>query len=291
MKKGLIFSLLLFLSVYFLARVNIYECRARITKEGVHVTASNLPPAVIKAIAGEFKGVFADYILLKAASFIGGTARLTPEDWEGIAILCKQTMDLDPYFKQTYCLIQATLPWEAEKVDLTVKLLKKSMQHRSWDWVPGFFIGFDYFYFKKDNLQASKYIMEASKVPDAPIPLATLGARLAQKAEQTQTAIGFLKTMLSKTDNEKTKELLETRIKALTGALILEKAVKFFKNKYGRIPPALEDLLSKGILTSLPENPYGDNYFYNPETGRIDFFKEKSREKAKRITENLEENP
>ncbi len=223
----------------------------------------------MRAFAGEFEGIVADYILLEAATFIGSNVKPTPEDWEAISLLFKQTMVLDPHFRQTYYLIQATLPWETPKIDLTIELLTTSKQHRPWDWVPGFFIGFDYFFFLKDNLTASKYLMEASRVPDAPVLLTTFAARLAQKAGQTQTAITFLKTMYENTADEGIKKTIEERIKAFTGVLILEKGVEEFNQRFGRPPNVLEELVTRRILEKLPQNPYNKLYTY--ENGLIGF--------------------
>lgn len=271
MKKGLIIPLALlfsfFLSAYLCARTKIYEHQADVT--GVHATASQLPPEVIRALAGEFKGIVADYLLLEASTVIGAQNKPTPEDWDAITRLFKQSMALDPHFRQTYYLIQATLPWETEQYDLAIELLNISKEHRPWDWVPGFFIGFDYFYFLKDNATASKYLMEASEVPDAPILLATFGARLAQKAGQTQTSIAFLKSMYENTDDEEIKKTIGERINAHIGVLVLEKGIEQFKEKFGRLPNRLEELVTEGILKQLPQNPYGKTYAY--EEGQIGF--------------------
>lgn len=273
MKKDLFIPLLVlllsFLSAYLLAYTHVLEYRARLAEKGIHATAPQLPPEVIKILAGEFKGIVADYLLIEAAAFAGADTKATQEDWEAMALLFKQAMALDPYFKQSYYLFQTVLPWQAKKYDLTIELLEKSKKHRPWDWIPGFFIGFDYFFFLKDNLTASKYLMEASKVPDAPIILATLASRLAQKARHTRTAISFLKTMHEKTENEEIKEILKERIEALVGVLILEKGISRFTSRFGRPPDTLEELVSRGILKEIPQNPYKKPYTY--ENGQIGF--------------------
>ena len=271
MKKGLIISLALlfsfFLSAYLCARTKIYEHQTDMA--GVHATASQLPPEVIRALAGEFKGIVANYLLLEAATAIGAQNKQTTEDWEAISRLFKQSMALDPYFKQTYYLIQATLPWETQQYDLTIELLNTSKKHRPRDWVPGFFIGFDYFYFLKDNLNGSKYLMEASKKPGASPLLGLLGARLSQKGGQTKAGIVFLKTMYGNEENKDIKKQIKQRINALEGVLILEKAIEKFTLKFDRSPQKLDELIISDILPALPENPYKKPYVLND--GIIEF--------------------
>jgi hypothetical protein len=271
MKKGLIISLilffLLFLSAYLCARTKIYD-QGTDVKE-LHATASQLSPEVIRSLAGEFKGIMADYFLLEAATVIGARNKLNAEDWKAISRLFKQSMALDPYFKQTYYFMQATLPWEAKMPERAIELLKISSQHRSWDWRPDFYIGFNYFYHLKDNLNGSKYLMEASKKPGASPFLGLLGARLSQKGGQTKAGIAFLRTMYENEKNEDTKKQIKQRMDALEGVLILEKAIEKFTLEFDRSPKKLDELIVMGILTAMPENPYSDTYFYDYKTGII----------------------
>ncbi len=272
MKKTLIIPLLILtflLSTYFLTNTRVREDRARQAAEDIHPKAPQLPPAILKALAGEFKGIVADYLLIEAAAFIGANTEATAEDWEAVSLLFRQSMAMDPHFKQTYYLVQSALTWEAKKYNLAIELLEKSKKHRPWDWLPGFFIGFDYHFFLKDDLTASKHLMEASKVQDAPLLLATLGSRLAQKSGSTGNAIIFLKAMYEKEEDEETRKALEERIEALVGVLILEKGISRFTSRFGRPPGTLEDLVSEGILKEIPQNPYERPYRYRK--GEIDF--------------------
>ena len=113
--------------------------------------------------------------------------------------------------------------------------------------------------------------METARIPGASSLIPLLAARMAQKSGQTETSIVFLKTMYAKAKDKNTKRLLENRIKAHTGILVLEKAIKVFRNKYGFRPNSLEDLISKGVLSKLPKNPYDIHYYYNPKTQEISF--------------------
>ncbi len=235
----------------------------------LHAAASPLPMEAIKALSGEFKGMVANYLLLEAASFIGSKQKGTPEDWDAVARLLDQSSSLDPYFRQTYRLAQSTLPWLANEFDTTVRILERSKKHLPWDWQPGFYLGFDYFYFRNDNLTASKILMETSRVPKAPLTLATLASRLASKAGQTRAAIDFLTAIYENTDDENTKELLKKRIIALNGVEILNAAVSRFHKQFGRLPDKLSELADKAILPSLPVNPY-DRPF-SLKDGRVEF--------------------
>ena len=269
-KKNLVIIVLLgvALTVYHLSRKQVNHIRSDYTYR-LQVSAMPIPPEIMLALAGEFKGIMSDYLLLEAASFIGGNVEATPEQWKSVAYLLEQSSVLDPYFKQIYILTQGVLPWRGKKYKETLNILERSKKHRQWDWEPGFFKGFNYYYFFNDNLSASKELMAASKRSNAPIMLATWASKLSSIAGQTQSAITFLKNILSNTEDEGIRKSLQQRIIALEGVVILEQAIDRFTLSYGRVPVTLKELTDYSVLTFIPENPYGRPYSYN--YGKVQF--------------------
>ncbi len=266
-----VFVLTVSLALHFFARIHVDAYRGDFTHR-LHAAAIPLPTEAIKALAGEFKGMAANYLLLEAASFIGSseTSGASPDDWDAVARLLEQSSNLDPYFKHTYRLAQSILPWQNQiYLDETLTILERSKHHRPWDWEPGFFMGFDYYYFLKDNLTASRKMMEASKVANAPVFLPSLASRLASQAGQTRTAIDFLIALYEKTDHEQTRQQLKQRIEALQGAAVLESAIDRFQTQFGRMPQTLDELVHKSILSALPMNSYDKPYTL--KNGKIDF--------------------
>jgi len=143
-----------------------------------------------------------------------------------------------------------------------IDLLEVCAESRYWDWEPSFFVGFDYYYFLNNNKEASRYLLEAAQLPDAPPLMASLGARLAQKAGRTEDAIVLMQTMYERSEEESVKKTLKQRIEALVGVLILEKGIARFKTRFGRPPEKLDNLVTAGILNRLPINPYHKPYTY-----------------------------
>jgi hypothetical protein len=270
-KKGIysvVFILSVLLTIYCAARFRVNSYRSDYAYR-LHTAAVPLPAEALSALAGEFKGMVANYLLLEATSFIGSTQKATTEDWDAVERLLDQSSQLDPYFKQTYRVSQSTLAWDADKVEAAIGILERSEKHLPWDWQPGFFIGFDYHYFKKDNKTAARKLMETSKIPDAPLPLATLASRLASKSGQTSAAIDLLSAIYADTDDEQTKEMLRIRIHALKGVQTLNAAIAIFQSQFGRMPNSLSELVDKAILSELPPNPYKRSFSF--QNGQVDF--------------------
>lgn len=267
-KLGMLLLVPLLLALHLLATQHVQRFRNSLAYQNT-INAPRLPNAVMKMAAGEFKGLAADFLLLEISAFIDAGTERSDADWERISFHFSQAMALDPYFSQTYRMIQAFLPWKG-RVDEANALLEIARQHLVWDWYPGFYIGFNYFNEFQDYAKASEYIIEASKIDGAPAILATLGARLAQKSGQTAAAIGFLKTMLRNPDyDEDAKTIIKVRISVLEGVLLLERAVEVYEKRFGRPIQKLEDLVTAGIIKELPVNREFRQYQY--KDGKVTF--------------------
>lgn len=259
-------------ALYVMSAIKVQELRDHLDPTQT-VSALQISPEVLEIVSGEYRSLMADFLLLKASVYLGGRHSDSDSSKAAVATLFRQSAALDPYFFQTCFLVQGYLPWwKGDMPKKAIEILELERQHRDWDWQPGFFIGFDYFYFLKDNVTASRYLMEISERHDAAQSLGFLGARLAQKGGETIASIGFLKTMHAGTENENAKEEIERRILALEGILKLEKAIDQFQAKFfGHPPDTLEQLVEAGILKTLPLNPSRRDGLYLYENGNIDF--------------------
>lgn len=229
-------------------------------------------PDLLRVVGGEFKGLLADYLLIKAAIIDGGEPeKMTEQDWEAVYELYKQSLALDPFFYQTAYYVQGNIIWIDSLRDKAIELLKQSAGQRTWDWNPLWFLGFNYAHFYSDLEQAAAYFFEAAKKQDAPPILGILAARLSQGGGDTLTSIVMLKAMLEQTEDENIREVLKARIHAHEGVLQIEQAVDAFQKTYGRLPDSLDELIETGIISELPSHPYGEKYLFDPATGVVDY--------------------
>jgi hypothetical protein len=276
--------LALFLGGYITSHLALYSEEALdqrwIERQYGSRRAWDVPTLLLQVLAGEFKGLLADLIVMEAGAQLGTEVISTgaghevvvrPRDWETIARLFNHAMALDPRFEHTYMLAQGWLPWDGGMVEETQKILRLAAENRPWDWRPRHLLGFNEYYFLQNPGEAGKIFLEASKIPDAPPFLAILGARLAHKGGQTEAAIGLLRVMLAgKTAEDPGHQDMVNRLRALEGVFVLEQAVKYYQAVHGELPPGLDTLTREGILTSLPANPYDLPYCLDAE-GAVHF--------------------
>ncbi|MBI5896320.1 MAG: hypothetical protein HZB24_10075 [Desulfobacterales bacterium] len=230
-----------------------------------------MDPTLLKVVSGPFKGLMADYLILKASVFMGGSLKTTSEDWEAVHTLLKQSLYLDPLFFQTGYYTQGLLSWRPGMQKKAVELLRYQAEQRYWDWEPMFYVGFDYFFYLKDTPKAAEYMRQSALRPGAPLIATSLAARLTQRSGQTLTAIALLKTMKEQAEDDYSRSLYEKRLEAYLGIHQLEQAIAAYEKSQGRKPETLEQLVSQGILTALPTNPFGDHFIYEPDTGKVFF--------------------
>nr|WP_319392811.1 hypothetical protein [uncultured Desulfobacter sp.] len=220
----------------------------------------------------EFKGLVSDLLYLKIATFIGGkimARQLLDNSHADFFYRAADIMtDLDPYFWDAYLMTSMYLAWDFRRVDLANKLLKKSTKHRIWDYKPPYYLGFNTYYFLKDNAKASKYMMEAAKRGNGPSFLVPLATRLLTYQNELEPAILLLKEQLRTTRNQKMRGHLRTRLEAIIILNQLKKKSLEYKNKYGHSPEHIQDLVSCGLIPKIPDDPYGGEFFITPN-GRV----------------------
>lgn len=224
-----------------------------------------IPGPIAKAASLEFSGVASDYLMLQTLAFLGEKLmnKQTPmkEQWQMIYKALDQVTYLDPRFLDPYVLAEMTLPWEAGMVLETNELLTKIIKVRQDDHRPFFFLWYNYFYFLKDPATAAQYLEQASKIPGAPDYYVTLAARSSFYGKQTEAGILFLEEMLSETNDPTRKKFLLLRLQALEKILFLEQKIQAYKEQYKTLPKSLEQLVEKGLINQIPDDPYGGVFY------------------------------
>ena len=229
-----------------------------------------IPGPLLKITSLEYDGLASDFLFLKALVYYGGTLnrserpRVKDWEWRWIYSTLQASTDLDPYFYDPYYFANAILTWDGNMVRETNSLLAKGSRYRDWDWMLPFFMGFNSFYFLHENGRASEYLMEGAKRPGGEA-LASLALRLAVKGNRTENAIIFLQEILKRTKDIATRKEYETRLEALQNIHVLEGAVNTFKDKYSKQPSELKELLAVGIISQIPEDPYGGEFYIDKD--------------------------
>ena len=225
-----------------------------------------LKPAVIG-----YEQLAADIIWLQAVQVIGEDT-VTPNGYDWIYHALDVVTTLDPKFAYAYQLGGVTLSVLGKAPEKSNTLLLKGMRENPEVWQIPFYIGFNNFFYLNDYGRAAEYMAKASELPGHPAYLPKLAARLYVQAGDPDVALDFLLRMYKETADEKVRATLGERVKEVIverDARFLEEAIKKYRNLYNAYPERLIELVERGIITKLPNEPFGGYYYFNPEDRRV----------------------
>ena len=244
-------------------QVKLYRERFK-RKESVHY----LPQIeILNILSLDYKGLVSKLLFFKTLVYYGEhmDSRIMP-DWKWMYQALNASTILDPYNIDSYYFTQAVLTWDANLIKETNLILERGEKYRAWDFYIPFFMGFNYFYFLKDNKNAALHFDRAARINPTLIDYAI---RFHYKANEIPIAIAILKKMYDDIKNEDIRSQIMQRINAYENALILEKAVRVYEERFHELPETIEKLIEEGILSQIPQDPYGGKYYFDKKENII----------------------
>lgn len=273
MKESVAFLIifLLCLCVTFFLTDNIYVVHSRYSAESL-TRIGEIPAPLLRASVLEFKGAAADILQLKTITWFGMKLieheNLSSTEWKQAYKVLNNITELDPRFWDPYLFTEMMFTWQAGMINEANRLLKKAAKALPEDFRPLYFIGFNEFYFRKNAAKAAPYLRAAADKPGAPDFLKGLAARFSLYGNQTLAGILFLKGLIKQTNGDMTRKYLSKNLKTLETILIIENAVKRYRELFKRNPVNIGQLLDTGIIDTIPEDPFG-GHFIILDNGRV----------------------
>src|SRR3989337_3490706 len=218
-----------------------------------------------------YEQLAADIIWLQAIQVIGEDT-VTPGgyDWIYHALYCVTA--LDPKFDYAYQLGGVTLSVLGKAPEKSNLLLLKGMKENPDVWQIPFYSGFNHVFYLNDYKTAAEYMAKASGLPGHPEYLPKLAARLYVQAGNPDTALEFLSRMYRETKDEKVRASLEYRIKegiVERDVKFLEDAIRRYRDAFKVYPDSIGKLVEEGVIPAIPREPFGGQYYFSPEDGKV----------------------
>ena len=230
-------------------------------------------PQIIKTISGEHRSTAAAFTVLRALFYYGTILQkfndnvIVRPEFENMYKTLAGAIHIDPYNMDAYYFSQAAFTWELGRIHEVNVLLEKGLEYRTWDyWLP-FYLGFNQAYFLKDYEKAAINMQHAAEISGNPL-YANLAARYFYESEQTEFGLKFLDAMIQGAKSRSVKNSYEMRKEALISVSQIEEALSSYRNRFGRSPTDLTELVQTGLLAKLPDDPYGGTFFLD-EQGKV----------------------
>lgn len=225
----------------------------------------------LKSVVLGYHHLAADALWLRMVQIVG-KRRNTADDYEWMYHALDVITTLDPQYAYAYEVGGTVLTELAHRIDLSNRILEKGTEANPTVWRLPFQLGYNHFFYLADPGRAADYIAQAARLPGRPAYLPGLATRMYAEAENPEVALEFLSAVWAQTDNTYVKTELETRMKELIierDVRHLERAVARYRERNGTFPMRMQELLRKGDLEKMPEEPFGGQYVLDATTGTI----------------------
>jgi tetratricopeptide (TPR) repeat protein len=217
-----------------------------------------------------YSSLAADLIYIWAIQYYG-TYTIT-ERFEYLNHIFSIIAELDPRYLDPYEVGALIAVYEAKDLDLAFKILDRGFEKNPDQWIFPFISGHYAQMFKKDYQLAKKYYKKAMGIPGSPAIAQRLYAAASFKSMDYQTALKQWVKILETTEDKRIKKIASNHIYQVKAAIdiqAIKQAIQAYKEKYGRNPSSLQQLVSKGFLSAIPKDLDQNDYVYDPETGEV----------------------
>ena len=198
---------------------------------------------------------------------VADTLKMTADEFAVQAKLQEDVSWLNPGHEDNYYVAAAILPWVGE-VDAAQRVLARASLARRYDYQPAFYYGFNQLHFRGDAAGASAWLREAAQhLPEGNnrLQMQNLAAIWLDKTSDIDLAIRVVEAMAEQAKRRDFKHYLELRAQRLRGLKELRKAADTYRERHGKSPATLQDLVTSGIVRALPADPFGFGYDFDKQ--------------------------
>jgi len=180
--------------------------------------------------------------------------------------------ELDHQYLDPYELGAIIAVYEARDFDTAFKILDRGLEKNPSQWIFPFEAGHYAQMVLKDFKLAQYYYKKTMEIEGAPPIARRLFANAAFKLTDYQTAWEHWLEIYQTAEDDRIKKIASNHLYQVKATMDIEKiqeAIKKFKQKYGRNPTELAQLVRARFLDSIPIDLDDQDYLYNPQTGEV----------------------
>jgi tetratricopeptide (TPR) repeat protein len=180
--------------------------------------------------------------------------------------------DITPQYKAPYIIGSLIMALEAKDIPMALRLLDKGARNNPDEWIFDEEAGYYCYKSLKDYPRAEKYYDRAAAKPDAPAYIKRMKAHMMYLSDDPYAAYRMWLDIYNHASDTLEKDSARNhlyQIRAESDLAVLRAGIAAFREKYGRWPGALADLVRAGLLPSLPRDFSGKDYIYDPRQGTV----------------------
>jgi tetratricopeptide (TPR) repeat protein len=233
-------------------------------------------PSALRRMSLGYTGLLADVYWTRAVQYFGRKHYVGSMHYDLLYPLLNITTELDPHLTAAYefgaIFLAQRPPDGAGMPDEAVKLVEKGIRANPDNWRLYYDLGFIHFVERKDYVSAARAFEAGSRVPGAHPWMKLLAARMAERGGDLDTARFLWSKTYENTEDQQIRASAAAHLRALQvddDIIHLRAIVDQYRDKTGRWPASLADLVAAGYLPGIPADPLGNPYKLM-ENGRIE---------------------
>ena len=180
--------------------------------------------------------------------------------------------ELDPRFYDPYDVGSLIAYYDAKDLDLAIRILDLGMEKNPDQWIFPLQAGHYAQMFAQDFQKAKMYYSKAMNIEGSPPIAQRLYANAAFEQSDYQTAWQNWLEVYETTEDERVKKIASNhlyRTKATMDIQAINRAIRQFQDRHGRLPRELSELITAGFLPNIPKDLDEKEYVYDGRTGEV----------------------
>jgi hypothetical protein len=230
----------------------------------------------VRRLADGFHNVLADIYWLRTVQYFGSQrAFAARSNYALLRPLIDITTSLDPRMEIAYrygaTFLAEQYPAGAGDGPAAIDVLRKGVEQNPQSWRLRQELGLFHYFFLGNAQEASRILLEASRLPGAPHILETLAADVVSRRGDRSTARALWQRIYDEAEPGAMKgnaEIHLQQLDALDSLDVIRAAAEAFRARAGQWPSSLDELRRVRLLRGELVDPAGIPFEYNPGTGR-----------------------
>ena len=238
---------------------------------GVHPLLYLPSGKYLRVMALGFDGLLADVLYLWSIQYYGNYDIRDRYDY--LEHIYDQVItELDPHYLDPYLIGALIMTTEARQPEMALRLLDKGVVHNPGQWIMPFEAGFLCYNDLHDYKRAAGYFEKALRVPGVHPLVRRLYAEMYDRAGDKRTSLREWSEIYRTAADDYVRNVAWNHVHDLkvdVDIAELTDAVSRFREREGRTPRRLQELLPSGTLRDLPRDPENRAYLYDPQEGTV----------------------
>jgi tetratricopeptide (TPR) repeat protein len=186
--------------------------------------------------------------------------------------------DISPNYKEPYFVGSWIMALEKGDIPMAIRLLQKGALNMKDEYIFDYECGFYAYKYLKDFKKAEFYFKKAADHPNAPPLVQRKRAHMTYMQDDLEYAYQLWMDILKNSANDKFARSAARnhlhQIKNEKDKKKLEQKINEFKQRYGRNPNTLNELVRAGLISEIPKDFSGTDYIYDAKKGTVKAHKE-----------------